>query len=369
MSVLTKRMMGLSSNKTRAFTRTLVGMVLIGLILTETSTVDASESGTCRGKVMNPVTDVCWSCVFPIEIGGKIPLGGKGALPNPDTGINPVCFCGKGVTMRAGVTMSFWEPLRTAEVVRHAGCLPTMGGATLGDMGLRISDHIKVSSKTGDGSMRRHTDFRQVHWYQTPWMFLLEVLLDSSCLDQAAWDLAYLSELDPLWDDNLASFLLAPDAALFVNPIAQGACAADCLSASTGLPNNELYWCSGCQGNVYPLTGWTASLTNHVAVWELMAHRFAMKMAREGLLLGAHGKEGLCGGFYEPLMRKDVWRTQIVYPTRGDQSKDGTCCHPLGRTTALTGSGRAYSPGGEDGGVLLWRRRDCCSTKAPWQGK
>ena len=94
-----------------------------------------------------------------------------------------------------------------------------------------------------------------------------------------------------------------------------------------------------------------------------------MKMAREGLLLGAHGKEGLCGGFYEPLMRKDVWRTQIVYPTRGDQSKDGTCCHPLGRTTALTGSGRAYSPGGEDGGVLLWRRRDCCSTKAPWQGK
>ena len=244
MSVLTKGMMGLANKTTKPFTRTLVGMVLIGLIVTETSTVDASESGTCRGKVMNPVTDVCWSCVFPIEIGGKIPLGGKGALPNPDTGINPVCFCGKGVTMRAGVTMSFWEPLRTAEVVRHAGCLPTMGGATLGDMGLRISDHIKVSSKTGDGSMRRHTDFRQVHWYQTPWMFLLEVLLDSSCLDQAAWDLAYLSELDPLWDDNLASFLLAPDAALFANPIAQGACAADCLSASTGLPNNELYWLS-----------------------------------------------------------------------------------------------------------------------------
>ena len=243
-----------------------------------------------------------------------------------------------------------------------------MGGVNMGDMGLRISDHVKVHSHEPDGSMKRHTDFRQVHWYATPWLFILEALLDDGCLDQQTFDLAYMSELDPLWDDTLSSFILNPDAALFANPIAQGACAADCTSASSGLPQNSLYWCSGCQGNVFPLTGWSASLTSHTAVWQLMTHRFAMKLSREGLLLAAHGSKGLCESFYEPLMRKDVWRTQLVWPAHSGKNTDGSCCSPLGRTTVVSGSGKSWSPGGEDGVVLVWRRRDCCSMSAKWDG-
>lgn len=91
-----------SSKKEASVKRTLMSMVLIGLIITDTPTVEAGTSANCRGKVLNPITDVCWSCVFPIEIGGKIPLGGKGNLPNPDTGVKPICFCGKDITMRAG---------------------------------------------------------------------------------------------------------------------------------------------------------------------------------------------------------------------------------------------------------------------------
>ena len=184
-------------------------------------TVNAAT--VCQGKILNPVTDVCWSCVFPVKIGGKASLT-TSVLPDPDTGAGgPFCTCGKGLNLRAGVTFSFWEPLRTAEIVRHAGCLPSMGGVNMGDMGLRISDHVKVHSHEPDGSMKRHTDFRQVHWYATPWLFILEALLDDGCLDQQTFDLAYMSELDPLWDDTLSSFILNPDAALFANPIAQGA--------------------------------------------------------------------------------------------------------------------------------------------------
>lgn len=266
-------------------------------------TVNAAT--VCQGKILNPVTDVCWSCVFPVKIGGKASLT-TSVLPDPDTGAGgPFCTCGKGLNLRAGVTFSFWEPLRTAEIVRHAGCLPSMGGVNMGDMGLRISDHVKVHSHEPDGSMKRHTDFRQVHWYATPWLFILEALLDDGCLDQQTFDLAYMSELDPLWDDTLSSFILNPDAALFANPIAQGACAADCTSASSGLPQNSLYWCSGCQGNVFPLTGWSASLTSHTAVWQLMTHRFAMKLSREGLLLAAHGSKGLCES-------SNTWRPRIT---------------------------------------------------------
>ena len=315
----------------------------------------------CNGKIINPVIDVCWSCLFPIEIGGTIPLGNDSRLPDAKTDAAPLCVCGKGGNLRAGVNFSFWEPLRTAEIVRHPGCLPTMGGVKLALDGLRTSAHVRVHNKTADGSMRRHTDFRQVHWFNTPWLFVLEVLLDESCLEQMPWDLAYLSELDPLWDDTLASFLLAPEAALFVNPVAMTACAADCTAATTGLPSDELFWCSGCRGLVYPLTGWSASAASHVAVWELMAHRFAMKLSREGLLWSAHGKRGQCGPYWTPLMKKSIWRSEIIYPTRGDKSRDGTCCHPLGRTHWASGIGRTFSPGGEDGALLLWRRRDCCA--------
>lgn len=97
-------------------------------------TVNAAT--VCQGKILNPVTDVCWSCVFPVKIGGKASLT-TSVLPDPDTGAGgPFCTCGKGLNLRAGVTFSFWEPLRTAEIVRHAGCLPSMGGVNMGDMGL-----------------------------------------------------------------------------------------------------------------------------------------------------------------------------------------------------------------------------------------
>ena len=29
-----------------------------------------SEAGKCNGRFVNPVSDICWSCLFPITIGG-----------------------------------------------------------------------------------------------------------------------------------------------------------------------------------------------------------------------------------------------------------------------------------------------------------
>ena len=30
----------------------------------------AADSLTCTGRFPNPITDVCWSCILPISIGG-----------------------------------------------------------------------------------------------------------------------------------------------------------------------------------------------------------------------------------------------------------------------------------------------------------
>ena len=107
--------------------------------------------------------------------------------------------------------MSFWEPLRTAEVGRTPYCFPSLGGMEL-NVGIRAPAHGRTPNKS---TSAQRSSFYQVHWYFTPWLFILEVLLDTKCLEQFAWDLAYMTELDPLWDDSVTTFFLNPDASLF----------------------------------------------------------------------------------------------------------------------------------------------------------
>lgn len=320
----------------------------------------------CSGRVINPVTDVCWSCMFPIKVAGATMASSP--LPDPDTGAPAVCVCTNDANVpKAGFNLAFWEPLRTVEIVRHPYCFPSLGGVKLAENSglMRSPAHGRSASRSlpreaAEGESRG-TAFYQAHWYVTPWLFVLEVLFDTTCLEQSSWDLAYMTELDPLWDDALTAFVLAPESALFANPVAAAACALDCTAAAAGVPSPELFWCNGCQGSLYPLAGWMAAMTSPLQAWHLIAGRMTVKLAREGLLWAAYGPHGQCGAFYEPIPRKDVWRTQLVAPavTAAGQR----CCRPLGAPTQLWGAGKSWPAGGEDGAILLWRRRDCCQSK------
>lgn len=339
----------------RILTSLLTGftVTVVGSLATPTA-----QAVPCHGKVINPVTDVCWSCMFPVTLGVTIEISPEGDAPDVKTDATPFCVCGQDINLEGGLNFSFWEPLRTAEVIRHSWCFPSLGGVSMENDDLFSKDHARMHPVD---TPTRTTAFWQVHWYHTPWLFVMEVLLDEGCLEQSAWDLAYLSELDPLWDDTLSSFILAPDAALFTAGAAFGACAVDCMSAMAGVSQETLYWCGGCQGAVFPLSGWMAGMTSPLQAWHLMTHRFSMKLSREGILWSAHGKDGQCGPYVQPLFRKDVWRTQLVYPSR---TTSKPCCHPLGRSTMVWGSGKTFPVTGEDGAILLWRKRDCCMTKA-----
>lgn len=322
------------------------------------------QAAGCTGRVTNPVTDVCWSCLFPIEVAGvTVKAGGS----RPSTGAPALCACKNGPVSVPGFNLSFWEPVRTIEIVREPYCFPTLGGVKI-DPGVRAAAHGRSAaragseaSEPGSGESPRHTAFYEVHWYHTPWLFILEALLDTSCLEQAPWDLAYLTELDPLWNDALAAFLIAPESAIFANPVAAAACVADCAAATVSAPRPELFWCNGCQGSLYPLSGWVASSVSHLASWHLLAARMSVKLAREGLLWAAYGKTGQCGPYFEPIPRKDVWKTQLIYPTV--TAAGSSCCHALGAPTQVWGAGKTPPVAGEDGALLLWRFRDCCQSK------
>lgn len=261
-----------------------------------------------------------------------------------------------GANITVGLNMSFWEPLRTAEVVRTPYCFPSLGGMEL-NVGIRAPAHGRTPNKS---TSAQRSSFYQVHWYFTPWLFILEVLLDTKCLEQSAWDLAYMTELDPLWDDSVTTFFLNPDASLFANPAAAAACAADCLAATSSLPVSELYWCAGCHGGIFPLTGWVGSHVHFPQASSLLVARFTMKLHRSGLQWAAYGEKGQCGPYLEPIMDKRVYRTQMMYPSRTTGKQDGRCCYPMGASTSLWHAGKTWASGGEDAAYLIYRKRDCC---------
>ncbi len=311
----------------------------------------------CRGRFLNPVTDICWSCLFPVSIGGaRVVQNGQ---EDYDTGARAVCACTTGSGVRVGLNFAFWEPVRIAEVVRHPYCFPMLNGLVI-DLGVHAPSHGRPRQNDGPGKQLA-TSFYQVHWYINPLLFILEVLLDTGCIEQAAFDMAYITELDPLWDDSEATFVLNPDASLFTSMAAAAACAADAVAAMTGFARNELFWCAGAQGRMYPLNGWVGAHVSGIQASALLMQRFTNKLHREGLMWAATGRDGQCGYYVQPIMDKRQYKYQMIWPSRATSQIDGRCCYPYGRTTQLWQAGKSYAPGGEDFAYQIFRRRDCCA--------
>lgn len=92
----------------------------------------------CKGAFPNPVTDVCWSCLFPMKVAG-VRVSREG-VSDPKTDAPAVCTCRRGAVPVPGLNMSFWEPLRTVEIVRQPYCLVSLGGVSM-DPGIHAPAH------------------------------------------------------------------------------------------------------------------------------------------------------------------------------------------------------------------------------------
>ena len=322
----------------------LYGFMFVALILVVPS---LPVQANCVGRFVNPITDVCWSCLFPITIGGlRVSPGGE------DTS-NPrsiLCTCTDPV-IRVGIPVSFWEPVRLVDVTRTPGCMVSLGGVSLLNQGIKGRGSV---ANNHDNRLRN--SFYHAHWYVYPLIFWLELLMDFVCLEKSGFDVAYITELDPLWNDDENAFIINPEAVLFGNPIAQAACAADCVVASAGFSHDFLFWCAGCQGSLYPFSGTVASHIGGVQGSLLVVQRMIAKLHRQGMLWGYMGFDGLCGKYPMPIIQKTQYKTQMVYPI--PSTSNG--CHPLGRSEALWAMGKEYPYQGEDFAYLIWRKRNCC---------
>ena len=310
-----------------------------------------ASAQSCTGRFVNPISDVCWECLFPISI-GPLTIGSTGGVidtPNPSS---PICFCGSPIP-RIGLSLGVWEPARLVDVTRTPWCFPNLGGLTI-DPGLPAA-RGRTGSSGGDGAKG---SVWHAHYYMYPLLSWIGVLLDLGCLEGGSLDIAWVSELDPAWLDDELSFLLNPEAALFANLPAQAACAADCAAASAGLPQDGLFWCAGCQGGMYPLTGNVAAHVGGVQASLLAAQRLVYRLHRAGLAWGTSGSQALCGRYPMPVMRKSQYRWQMTEPVPATTPMTG--CNPTGRSSVLWESLRELPVSGESFGYLLWRKRTCC---------
>lgn len=312
----------------------------------------SAQSATCVGKFANPITDVCWDCIFPMSIGNVIVAGKSGDdIENPS---NPICIC-KLVPPIPGITIGFWEPVMTFEAVRSPYCLVSLGGLTV-DAGIPAVPHDRQSPQNEPGSAPPGWSKYQVHLYDSPWLYILGVGFDNVCQSTGSFDVGFMSEFDPSWEDDVAAMIVNPEAVLFANPAAIAACLADCGKANVNFGLKEMFWCAGCNGSLYPLNGNVQSQVSATQASSLLMQRLTLKLHRLAFLKRYHGFKALCGPVKDPIMDKRAYKSHMTYPipyTSGVQ--------PLGRTTVVWGAGKEYPFKGEDFAFLMFRKRNCCA--------
>lgn len=345
----------------------MICLLLVSIGLTSQAVGADAPSGppgsvTCFGTFPNPIKDTCWQCMFPMSIGAAAFSNGQEDIENPPS---PICICPKPTFpyYRIGLEIGFWEPARNIEVTRTPYCFPTLEGWVM-DVDVPAPRGAHEARASDRGAVKG--SFYQAHYFINPIMYLIGALADNQCQEQSSFDLAYVTEFDPTWHNDSLSFLLAPESALFTNIVAVAACAADCVAASTGFGFREMFWCSGCNGHVYPLNGNVQAHVGGAQASSLIVHRFMAKLHREFIAWQFHDVSAVCAPHPAPLMDKRAYKAQMLYPIPMTGGTDGSgpnrCCQPFGRTTAVWATGREYPIKGEDFAYLLFRKRNCCAS-------
>nr|WP_093320035.1 TraU family protein [Thorsellia anophelis] len=326
---------------------------IYGVLFTPTAMSEVNL--TCHdAKVFSNklLTDICWSCLFPIKIAGINLTGGNAPKGASD---RSVCLCDDALGLPTpGLVTSMWEPARLIELVRKPGCSPTLGGITL-PLGQyrQQGTHGEGTYDAGDLA------FYHYHYYAFPLMVMLDMFMDGHCNKEGylSFDLMYASELDPTWQNDELAFFTQPEAASVAYPETITACMSDAIAASSGEPIDALFWCVGSWGHLYPLSGHTLAMGSIAENTSHLAARAIAASHRRGLARRTMGNDALCGPVIEPMMIKSQYKMSMFYPVPESQSS-----HAIGQSSLTWGEWRTIPGAGEDAVYLIWRWQDCCNT-------
>lgn len=342
----------------------------------------------------NVFTQICWDCFLD-----SLNLFGIGRKPDgADTSVL-ACMCQDALGVpEFGTPLGFWSPQKVNEVVTTPWCSPALGGIRLQNSLTGLGHNQSRTSGFADTP----SAFYQYHYFSYPIMAMLGMLALPDCTDgYVDMDLLYISEIDPLWNNDLLSLVLNPEAIIFANPVAKAWCAMDCALTTADDQREGFYGCAGCDGSLYPLTGNIYPQPDPVAGSSLITQRVLASLHRKGLAHKTIGSEAMCKPEFFPTIPRSQYKFSMLYPvpeassdlakasaipfignpddeedvkanddsTLAGQSGEDLgvfkdCCHPMGMSTArwCTPVGGRTRPGKDNAYIyMIWNYRDCCA--------
>ncbi|WP_318408803.1 TraU family protein [Photobacterium leiognathi] len=322
------------------------------------SSVNAEESkfGECDSASIldsSMIVDVPWNSMYPIKLAGiTISPSGSGAPNNASNKVFCACEDDLGIFV-PGFTQAMYEPARLIELVRQPDCMMTLGGT---EMGI-TNGRARGTTGSQEQYETAQPAFWHYHYYAYPLLLMLEMLVPNRCGDgYLSMDLLYISELDPTWTDPELAFFANPEAVIFANPAAMAACVADAAASAVGKPIDQLYWCAGAWGQLYPLSGYIESKSSVATKTSLLATRSIAALHRRLLARQTTGDQALCSAPIFPTIPKSQYKMNMMYPVPERQSS-----HEIGESAIKWGEWRNI-PSKEDAVYMLWRYNDCCVT-------
>ncbi len=308
----------------------------------------------------NLITDICWECMLPLRVAGLSVGGGSGDRP-PGATNEVVCACENNLGVPVpGFVVSLWQPARVVETVRQSGCSPSLGGIRL-----PLSDRRRVGSHGGPSQADEEDApgelaFMHVHYFSFPLLVLLEMFVEERCMGGSLpdFDLLFMTELDPTWNNSDLAFFTHAESAATANPAAVMACSTEALKMTGGTwPIEHMYWCLGAWGSLYPLSGHHKRLGGFGKTTAKLAAREIASMHRRGLEQKTFGEGALCQGTFAPMLPKSMYRISHYWPR-----PDANVAEKLGAPTERIGPSKNIPGVGEDAVMVVWKYNDCCVT-------
>jgi len=339
---------------------TLRGLILAVLVVLSPSVFAADDGGIVKSRTCPDaklfsnklITDVCWDCLFPIRVMGA-KLGGGSTPTKAANKTMCVCFDNAGVP-EPGIGVGYWEPARMIEIVRESGCAPSLGGMSL--PGTNRRHQGTTGADDGDSS---DAGFYHYHYYAMPLLLMLDMFVSSGCFSDGMmdFDIMYLSELDPTWSNDQLAFFTNPEAALVATLPALAACTIDAATAAVGKVVDDMWWCAGAWGNLYPLSGVTTT-SGFANMTSLASAKALGALHRRGLAVRTMGEDAMCQErIIDPMFTRSQYKMSMFYPVAEAESS-----HVIGETVLNWGWGRMIPAAGEDALYMIWRWNDCCMT-------
>ena len=273
---------------------------------------------------------------------------------NPDA---YTCSCDKDGNTYWGVYISFWEPVRVMEVVQKPGCFNFMFGM---DMSSVLVDGYGTKGYAQNPSDTK--SFQHVHYIHAPLLAILEIFgYADFCKDSllTGLDISYMTEVDPIWNNDEWGAIVYAESAAFANPIAQAICPIDCLASSLGYPLNPLFWCAGCWGGLYPFTGNVLHVGSPITTSSLQMTKLLARLTRypipPAMEIDTSSSTAKCGGHIRLIIKKSQYRINTLHPIA-----ESVSFHTIGAAPLLWGEWRNIPSTGETHSFVVWRKRNCC---------